>query len=528
MTRTYFYIDGTASDTVLGPEIRVKQGDTLNILLVNNLWDENGDSIGPEPPTVADYFKLIHSDDPNNPYVVKLPYFFGKPPATAEELIVDHTNMPKNFDITNLHLHGLEVEPHMYDPMGTLDPKAPSVTVKPGDCYCYKFKIPEHEPVGLYWYHPHYHTAVAIQMWSGMAGLLFVEPKDGKPEIENYDTSKDIIFPVWDPHFKVVEEFQGRSFVTVRDRIVTDDMISDQTGSSDALFMVGDVYQPEYTFQVGETRRIRILCATTENLMMFSIFKKGEESVGWDKAIPFFATSSDAVGYEPVEKTMIVMSGGQRQDVMVSFQEEGEYLIRSQGLSNLQFFGFGPPNVTLARIIVREKKDSLAFFPTVNDMKFRVGIPETETIDMTEIDHRDEITFNLFPDTRVAPFPQFHINGAPYHPDVIDFEGYSGTAIEYVITNPNQATHPFHVHVNRFQVKEMHSSQQPDNPVMQAMIDPIHPDIWRDTVTVPPFGSVRLWMRFGPIHGKTMLHCHFLAHEDTGMVSSLIIHPPKE
>jgi len=438
---------------------------------------------------------------------------------------VDHVNMPGNFDVTNLHLHGLEVETHMYHPQSTLERNAPHVMVKPADCYCYKFTIPEHEPVGLYWYHSHFHNSVAIQTWCGMFGLIFVDPKEGEEEIGHYNTADDIIFPVWDPHFKYVSTMGNKTLLTVRDRIVTDDLIADQTGASKMLYMVGDDYQPTYYFKVGQTRRIRILCATTENFFMFSIFKSGYENTTWDNALPFYAVASDGVSYPPVMKTRIVMVGGQRQDVMVSFDKPGTYIIRSQGLERLQFFNFGPPNATIAKIVVTGSNEK---FPSVHEMKFKKGLSFAEDIVDSEITKREELTFNLYADTRVAPFPQFHLNGASYNPHHINYEGKGDTAIEWVITNPSQATHPFHVHVNRFQVKEIRSSMAPTNLVQQSIVDTITDNIWRDTVTVPPFGSVVLWMRYGPVYGKTMLHCHFLAHEDTGMVGSLLIHPPDD
>ena len=49
---------------------------------------------------------------------------------------------------------------------------------------------------------------------------------------------------------------------------------------------------------------------------------------------------------------------------------------------------------------------------------------------------------------------------------------------------------------------------------------------WRDTVIVPPEGRVTLRIRF-PVEaeykGKSVLHCHFLAHEDTGMMANMMV-----
>ena len=53
---------------------------------------------------------------------------------------------------TNLHFHGLTIPPvcHQDDVMKT--------SVQPGDPpFEYRFRIPEDEPPGLYWYHPHIH-----------------------------------------------------------------------------------------------------------------------------------------------------------------------------------------------------------------------------------------------------------------------------------------------------------------------------------------------------------------------------------
>ena len=36
--------------------------------------------------------------------------------------------------------------------------------------------------------------------------------------------------------------------------------------------------------------------------------------------------------------------------------------------------------------------------------------------------------------------------------------------------------------------------------------------------------QVKIWIRWDPRHrGKTLAHCHFLAHEDTGMAMNVLI-----
>ncbi|WP_254062299.1 multicopper oxidase domain-containing protein [Acidobacterium sp. S8] len=71
---------------------------------------------------------------------------------------------------TNLHFHGLTIPPvcHQDDVLKT--------SVQPGDPpFEYRFRIPENEAPGLYWYHPHIHGFSKQQVLGGASGALIVE-----------------------------------------------------------------------------------------------------------------------------------------------------------------------------------------------------------------------------------------------------------------------------------------------------------------------------------------------------------------
>src|SRR6202789_3500619 len=71
---------------------------------------------------------------------------------------------------TNLHFHGLTIPAvcHQDDVMKT--------SVQPGDApFEYRFRIPEEESPGLYWYHPHIHGFSKEQLLGGASGALIVE-----------------------------------------------------------------------------------------------------------------------------------------------------------------------------------------------------------------------------------------------------------------------------------------------------------------------------------------------------------------
>merc|ERR1712085_230257 len=56
-------------------------------------------------------------------------------------------------------------------------------------------------------------------------------------------------------------------------------------------------------------------------------------------------------------------------------------------------------------------------------------------------------------------------------------------------------------------------------------------DTWRDTVIVPPYGTVKILLELSPVestnlNGESVFHCHFLAHEDTGMIAQIMFSDP--
>ena len=71
---------------------------------------------------------------------------------------------------TNLHFHGMTVPSvcHQDEVLKTL--------IQPGDApFEYRLRIPDDEPPGLYWYHPHVHGFSALEVAGGASGALIIE-----------------------------------------------------------------------------------------------------------------------------------------------------------------------------------------------------------------------------------------------------------------------------------------------------------------------------------------------------------------
>ncbi|HEX4387143.1 MAG TPA: multicopper oxidase domain-containing protein, partial [Steroidobacteraceae bacterium] len=122
------------------PTLRLKPGDLLILRLRNALTDTDPDAAPP-----AHLPAHSTASDPCNSAAMSL-------------------------TSANLHFHGLSVPPlcHQDDVLRT--------SIQPSDPpFEYRFRIPDNEPPGLYWYHPHIHGFSSRQVLGGASGALIVE-----------------------------------------------------------------------------------------------------------------------------------------------------------------------------------------------------------------------------------------------------------------------------------------------------------------------------------------------------------------
>lgn len=164
-TRTY-------EGRLVGPTLRVRPGQTLQLLLNNEF-------------------------PPDNRF-----------PKTDE-------NIPHDFNTTNIHTHGLHVSPEGNSDNIFLE-------IPPQTSLQYEFRIPANHPSGTFFYHPHKHGSAAVQMFSGMAGALIIEGAlDQVPEVA---AARDLIYLInelsIDPATGQVPDFTGPVFTRDK-RILT-------------------------------------------------------------------------------------------------------------------------------------------------------------------------------------------------------------------------------------------------------------------------------------------------------------------
>src|SRR5215467_10273885 len=197
-------------------------------------------------------------------------------PAASVPAGIDAFNNPHAFNTTNLHVHGLQVIPHLFEPLGTLDPLARYVKVGSQQRYDYRFQLPSDQPSGLYWYHPHYRGSTGVQVVNGMAGLILVKgPIDEVPEIA---AARDELLAIQNIKINPLDEastkwgleplayrppISGGYSPETKVELITANgkpvMIIDRRGSKP---VASQQSPPIYKMQPGEVMRLRILNGT--------------------------------------------------------------------------------------------------------------------------------------------------------------------------------------------------------------------------------------------------------------------------
>jgi serine/threonine protein kinase len=86
-------------------------------------------------------------------------------------------------------------------------------------------------------------------------------------------------------------------------------------------------------------------------------------------------------------------------------------------------------------------------------------------------------------------------------------------AVEEWTVSSAAGNHPYHIHVNAFQVMTRNADGT------------LHPGDWKDTLLVTPTTPVVVRSRYEDFTGAFVLHCHILDHEDQGMMQGVEIVP---
>ena len=381
---------------------------------------------------------------------------------------------------TNLHFHGLHIPP-----TGSADNVF--LHVAPGGSTTYDFTIPSKHPAGLFYLHPHQHGLSADQVFGGLASTLIVRGAlDRIPEVAAATE-----------HVLVLKDFASGSgnpgAATGMGRML---------GREGPLLTVNGVLNPELSIASGGLLRLRLLNAS--NARIYRLALEGH-------TMQLIATDGGAIARrEPLQE--LLLAPGERADVLVQGdQRGGSYRLQALPYQRSGHMGMGMGmgmmdsssggGNTLATVRYVGAVEPLAL-PTA-----LIPVPEMPAPERTR---RFVMAHAMGGMGSHGMGMGFQINGVSFDPNRIDTRVQLGSTEDWVIVNNDVMDHPFHLHVNPFQV--VNSSGQ--LPAERA---------WKDTILVKAGQETKIRVTFQDFAGRTVYHCHNLDHEDLGLMGVLQI-----
>jgi FtsP/CotA-like multicopper oxidase with cupredoxin domain len=367
---------------------------------------------------------------------------------------------------TNLHMHGFHVSPS--DNSDNI-----FVRVAAGESFQYEYQIPDNHASGVFVYHPHMHGNSAAQMFSGLGGAIIVEGDiDQIPGIAGV-TERVLVLQAT----QLVED--GSS------------VLAQQDGrQSQYLRLVNGQLNPTMTIQPGETQRWRICNLTTSTT--YRLHLEGHQ-------LHQIAKDGNALA-ETWTRDEVFLSPGERAEVLIQGGPAGTYLLKTLPIAT----GFTTQaEAVLATVVSEGASQSPQPLPTT--------LLPFEDLSTAEIDEYRRITFQVRPP--IGPRnSSFEINSHIFDPERDDQIVRLNATDEWVLRNASTVWHPFHIHVNDYQVVAVNGH-------------PVPVRSREDTTGVPPFGEITIRTRYLDFPGRWVFHCHILLHEDAGMMGTVRCDP---
>jgi FtsP/CotA-like multicopper oxidase with cupredoxin domain len=500
----YLLADGTQS-----PTLRLHPGDLLVLTLKNELTDPLPDAGGIH----AHHHHASASGDPCTSGIMSL-------------------------ISTNLHFHGLTVPPvcHQDDVLRT--------SVQPGQPpFEYRFKIPDDEPPGLYWYHPHIHGFSKVQVLGGASGAIVIEGLEraqplvaGLPERVFVIRDQDLVNPDAPPAKS--EPVVPKMFID-RDG----DSANNGTGfgkpAKDLSINFIPVPYPDYppailNMKPGQRQLWRIVNASAITYLNLAVlFNRAPQKLGivaidgvpLGAGLPGAATNpADAVQWPD----HIGIPPGGRVELIVTGPPLGVQALLVTRTVDTGQGGENDPNRTLASLVpMADAADPQSALPAAQGpptSPARSWVGDVAPVRVRKLYFSEKLQDPNNPNSATEFYltvdgeTPVQFDPASTAPNIVVKQG---DVEDWIIENRSTELHAFHIHQIHFQLVEWSGR-------------PISEPFLRDTVNVPYFNgrmlqypSVRLRMDFRDPNtvGTFVYHCHLLEHEDGGMMGIIRVDP---
>ncbi|RUM45387.1 MAG: copper oxidase [Hydrogenimonas sp.] len=381
----------------------------------------------------------------------------------GDRVKINYTN---HLDETiTMHGHGMHVPAQMDG--------GPHQPILPNATWSAEYRVKQNASTN--WYHPHFMGKTAEQVYYGLAGLIIVEDKESSQlNIPHNYGIDDIPLVLQDRRFNA----NGALDYSPSRREIMHGYQSD-------IFLVNGAIEPTFTAQAGWLR-LRLLNGSNA----------GVYEVGFHNERLFYQIASDnSLLEKPVPLTSVRLSPGERAEIIVDLSNDaGNTLILKE---------------------LNHQKDLL----TIN-VSTAFGATYTLPNQLTTLVKEDPATA-----VRTRQFTlgmqrgTFTINGQSMDINVINEYVPIDQVEIWEITNSMMMPHNFHIHATHFLILERDGSAA---NVLE------NEKGYKDTVYLPPNSRVKVIVRmrdYADAQAPYMYHCHFLEHEDHGMMGQFVVTP---
>ncbi len=352
---------------------------------------------------------------------------------------------------------------------------------------------------------------------------------------------------------------------------------------------INGVVLPKFAARAGQIERWRLIHAGVRDTIAFELRALKPDAPSFDRLkaadadrfiadnctgepLPYHLIAEDGLTMAAARPaTQTTLQPGYRADALVVFPAAGKYCVINASVPASGSVTREAAERSLLGVVIAEGgpkvKDTGTFVRDAlvraarkampqevrgqvvadlqNGLRLTRFVPHAAVAD-SELTGTQELSFRI--DTSVTP-PAFGVGGAGYEPRpydplrvdrILPLEGVEEWTLRSLFVS-----HPFHIHVNPFQIVRILDPQGRDVSAPGAVDDaggtpdPQYPGlkgVWKDTLwlksLIPPQTApqgaytVVIRTRYQRYIGEYVLHCHILDHEDLGMMQNVRIDLP--
>ena len=391
---------------------------------------------------------------------------------------------------STLHWHGMHLPAKMDG--------GPHQVIEPGSTWSPEFEV--RQPAATQWYHSHMLHRTGVQVYYGLAGLLYIDDEEssslGLPSEYGVD---DIPLVLLDRAFNRDGTFSYLD--SMHDRMV---------GMTGNVMLVNGVAGASLKAQ---RRRLRLRILNGSNARIYNLEFSDQ------REFQQIATDGGLLS-RPVALRTVRLAPGERAEIVVELSPGDDLMLRHTPPSSRRSEGGGMMGMMGGMMRTDTQPFSILRIDG-SEMAPAAGVVQEKLIsvrDWSEDEAARTRRFVLDMGMGMGMMGGgggFTINGKSMELKRIDETIRLGDVEIWEISNRSPMPHPFHIHDIQFRILDRDGRKPPANE--QGL---------KDTVLVESGETVRIITQFehyADADSPYMFHCHILEHEDAGMMGQFVV-----